>query len=78
MSSHRGRRRTTTFGKSVIAFSSKQGQPVRPKPFLKIMIRLRLPADPYEGQIFYEPEHELIFEYKNGEWIDITDEELVY
>ena len=31
MSSHRGRRRTTTFGESVIAFSSKQGQPVRPK-----------------------------------------------
>ena len=42
------------------------------------MVRLRLPADPYEGQIFYEPEHELIFEYRNGEWIDITDEELVY
>ena len=30
MSSHRGRRRTTKF----IAFSSKQGQPVRPKLFI--------------------------------------------
>ena len=38
MSSHRGRRRTTTFGKSVIAFSSKQGQPLEvPDLFLFIM-----------------------------------------
>lgn len=40
------------------------------------MVRVRLPADPYEGQIYYEPDHELIFEFKSGEWIDITDEEV--
>ena len=40
MRSHRGRRRTTTFGESVIAFSSKQGQPVRPKLFMKKQERI--------------------------------------
>ena len=43
---------------------------------LRKMVRVRLPADPYEGQIYYEPDHELIFEFKSGEWIDITDEEV--
>ena len=33
MSSHRGRRRTTTFGESVIAFSSKHGQPLEAPDF---------------------------------------------
>ena len=42
------------------------------------MVRVRLPVDPYEGQIYYEPDYELIFVFKNGEWVDITDEELVY
>ena len=33
MSSHRGRRRTTTFGESGIAFSSKHGQPLEAPDF---------------------------------------------
>ena len=76
MSSHRGRRRTTTFGESVIAFSSKQGQPVRPKLF-KIMVKVRLPREPYEGQIYYDPDNELIFLFENGRWIDVTDLDIV-
>ena len=41
MSSHRGRRRTTTFGESVIAFSSKQGQPLEaPDLFMKKQERI--------------------------------------
>ena len=37
------------------------------------MVKVRLPRDPYEGQIFYDPDNELIFLFENGRWIDVTD-----
>ena len=59
---------------SVIAFSSKQGQPLEAPDFLfLIMVKVRLPREPYEGQIFYAPDNELIFLFENGRWIDVTD-----
>ena len=37
------------------------------------MIKVRLPREPYEGQIFYDADKELIFLYEKGRWIDVTD-----
>ena len=37
------------------------------------MVKVRLPREPYEGQIYYDPENELIFLYEKGRWIDVTD-----
>ena len=37
------------------------------------MVKVRLPREPYEGQIFYDPDNELIFLFENGRWIDVTD-----
>ena len=41
--------------------------------FFKIMVKVRLPREPYEGQIYYDPDNELIFLFENGRWIDVTD-----
>ena len=72
MSSHRGRKRTTSHDR-LIAFSSKQGQPLEVPDLFKIMVKVRLPREPYEGQIYYDPDNDLIFLYENGRWIDVTD-----
>ena len=37
------------------------------------MVKVRLPRKPYEGQIYYDPDNELIFLFENGRWIDVTD-----
>ena len=37
------------------------------------MVKVRLPREPYEGQIYYDPDNELIFLFENGRWIDVTD-----
>ena len=36
------------------------------------MVKVRLPREPYEGQIYYDP-NKLIFLFENGRWIDVTD-----
>ena len=41
------------------------------------MVKVRLPRDPYEGQIYYDPDNKLIFLFENGRWIDVTDLDIV-
>ena len=43
------------------------------KYLMKKMVKVRLPREPYEGQIYYDPDNELIFLYEKGRWIDVTD-----
>ena len=37
------------------------------------MVKVRLTIEPYEGQIYYDPDNKLIFLFENGRWIDVTD-----
>ena len=37
------------------------------------MVKVRLPREPYEGQIYYDPDNELIFLFEKGRWIDVTN-----
>ena len=41
-------------------------------------MRKEFPYDPYEGQVFYEPETEKTYVFARNEWVDITYKEITH
>ena len=41
-------------------------------------MRKEFPYDPYEGQVFYDPETKKTYVFARDEWVDITYEDITY